>query len=166
MTINDDFLAKVNNDYKSDIKVAAIASWWIRYKGKTKPKLDDESRDDDKVKKNEARMDEEKMKTSEAKKNDKAKNETSDNGKGEENETGMDVETSDNGKGEENETDMDGETSHINDDSSDDKRVRMTKKTRLLTDSHFDQELLDVKVDYTAMSRALRSPSFYPILLT
>ncbi len=33
MKINDDFLAKVNNDYKSDITVKAIAAWWTRYKG-------------------------------------------------------------------------------------------------------------------------------------
>ena len=118
LPINDNFLAKVNNDCTSNITVKAIASWWIRYKGKTKPKLDCESIDDGKV---------------------------------EENEANINVDTSVNGNGEENDKDMDVETSHIH---------------HHITNSFYYQELLDVKVDCTAMSRALRSPSVYPILLT
>ncbi len=119
--INNDFLAKVNEDCQSDITVPAIASWWSRHKKKLKSQLDDESRDDEKANKNEATMN---------------------------------VETSVDNGGEDNETYM-YETPQTNDDSSNDEKV-LRKKT-----SYSDQELLDVKVQYTAMSRALRSPSFY-----
>jgi hypothetical protein len=152
LPINDNFLAKVNNDCTSNITVKAIASWWIRYKGKTKPKLDCESIDDGKVEENEANINVDTSVNGNGEENESDMEvDTSVNGKDQENVTDMDVETSVNGNGEENDKDMDVETSHIH---------------HHITNSFYYQELLDVKVDCTAMSRALRSPSVYPILLT